>query len=264
MTSENVKISGKMHIPSAERSFGKQRKINRFALLFLILIFTSACENIREQALLSSMYPDETTKQGPTAIVKNFALLHDVPHNVYICVDSNVTANIYVDGKRVGPTPFCGNLGRGQIALKARERKSAKVPVKKRRHKESFKLLKKGGADLLPDYTTANATSSSMPASTDMTALSQGRWYEYAPYSYFVELTLSTGQSDVYDKRIREFALKNFYEIKAGKPEYEDTLAALTGLEPEKIRKIIKFHTTPETFARKISFIKTAKNGKDK
>ena len=121
--------------------------------------------------------PTTTTSKASVEATHDFSILNGVPADVFICVDSNVDADIFVGGQREGQTPFCGRIGRGKIVLKAREYKEAKVPVKKEReiaqvkHGENYMPAYLDLDDNAPDllsYSTANATSLSGPASIDM------------------------------------------------------------------------------------------------
>ena len=253
MKSENMKTPEK-DIPFAKSDIGK--KTVRYAFLLLMLMFNSAYggDDIALKMTTSTTFLPTNASVEAT---HDFSILNGVPADVFICVDSNVDADIFVGGQREGQTPFCGRIGRGKIVLKAREYKEAKVPVKK---ESEFKLKKENKfKPHLFAYSLANTASLSGLASIDMTRLSQGRWYSYLPNSYYVELRPSGGKQDVFNEKIREFALKSFFEIKAGTDEYVDALAVMTGMDSEKIKRIVEFHTEPETFARKVSIIRPPK-----
>ena len=52
-----------------------------------------------------------------------------------------------------------------------------------------------------------------------------------------------------------DFALKNFYEIKAGKAEYVNAMTKLSGLSKKEVEKIARDQKTPESFAKGITHL---------
>lgn len=183
----------------------------------------------------------------------DFSLFGDFPRDRYVCLDSKVPASIYINKKLVGKTPFCGYIERSlfaKVVLKASGYKEAKVPLKKR---VSLNLEWWGISSM------ANISTSSLPSSRDMTFTSEGRWIQYQPGSYYIEMVPLNKKSneltdDVkdFDRKITDFALKNFYEIKAGNYEYVKAFSALSGMSEEKIGKISGCYSTPEQFSKEV------------
>lgn len=144
-----------------------------------------------------------------------------------ICIDSNVPATVYVNKKKVGNTPFCGEIENGlttEVVLATEKYKPKKVPLEKRIHHDILSSLsywtdfKYSSRPTTFNRTTANVGQSSSPASNDMTMTSQGRWIEYSKNSYFVEFPDPRSETteslrkrtDAFEWQVREFALKYF------------------------------------------------------
>lgn len=186
-------------------------------------------------------------------LINACAVLNDVPPDQRVCIDSNVTAFVYVNNAKIGQTPFCGSVERGlntKVVLKANGYEVTEVPLKKGVHRNVI------ATSNLPDLligTGYNIASLSVPSGMDMTYSSQGRWIEYQPYSYYVEMYSSNKQANLSELQIKAFALKNFYAIKAEEIEYLNALAALSHLPREKIRTTVRGISTPVVFAMEIS-----------
>ena len=179
------------------------------------------------------------------------ALLEDVKKTQYVCIDSNVTATLYVNGESVGKTPFCGDVPRGlttSARLKARGYRDAKVPLEKKLHRN---VAATSNATGLASSTVENVLSLFIPTGLDMSYTSQGRWIEYMPDSYFVEMTpADRGRAalDLRDLKIKAFALKNFYPVKAGETERAAALAVLAGVSEDVVAKAAREQSDPSAF----------------
>ena len=209
--------------------------------------------------------------QGFKGLVEFGRVLDGVPKTQKICIDSSIPATIYVNKMRVGSTPFCGGIERGlttKIVLKALGYEPMKVPLKKRIHPKilvsstdffaSSKPSRKEATTF--ERISSNVTSTLSPVSGDFTLTSQGRWIEYSKDSYFVEFfpqskTIKSlrKQTNAFEWQVRDFALKNFYEIKAGKAEYVNAMTKLSGLSEKEVEKIARDQKTPESFAKEIT-----------
>ncbi len=180
------------------------------------------------------------------------AVLSNVDLIQTVCIDSNVTAFIYVNDKNIGKTPFCGKIERGlytSVVLKANGYKTTEVPLQKGIHRQY--LATSNTRDLLL-ATGVNIASLSVPTGMDMTYTSQGRWIEYMPDSYYVEMYSPDKRADLNDLKIKAFALKNFYPLKSGDTEYMAALSALTNLPVSEIFKTTQHKNTPAEFAHSI------------
>ena len=197
---------------------------------------------------------DEVTDEGP-----KHAVLYKVSDTNYVCLDSNVEAEIYVNEKQIGKTPFCGEIARGKfttVVLKAKGYVETKVSLVKKLNRK----LTEEPVTTSSKQTATNVTSTLIPSSSDATHTSQGRWIEYSPNSYYVEMMPSGKKPDKqtedvaeFEKKIKDFALKSFYEIKAGKDEYIDAMSALAGLPREKVERIANCLLTPEQYSKEIT-----------
>lgn len=185
-------------------------------------------------------------------LVNACGVLNDVSLNQQVCIDSNVSAFVYVDDIKTGQTPFCGFVKRGlntKIVLKANGYEITEVPLKKGIHRNVIATL--NPPDLLIG-TGYNIVSLSIPSGMDLTYSSQGRWIEYQPYSYYVEMYSSNKHANLSDLQIKAFALKNFYAIKSGEYEYLNALSVLSRLSQEKIITVVRGFSTPVLFAEEI------------
>lgn len=184
------------------------------------------------------------------------ALLEKVEKTQYACVDSNVTATLSVNGEIVGETPFCGNIPRGlttSARLKARGYRDAKVPLEKKLHRN---VAATSNASGLASSTAENALSLFVPTGLDLSYTSQGRWIEYMPDSYFVEMApadLKRAEVDSRDLKIKAFALKNFYSVKAGGAEQTAALAKLADLSERAVAGAAREQSTPSAFALNVA-----------
>ena len=221
-----------------------------------VTITTSAGTTLLPAALVvapfyvSSALPDEAPRQ---------AVLYSVSETDYVCLDSNVEADIYVNGKQIGKTPFCNKIARGKfttVVLKAKGYAETKVHLVK---KLNSKLTEKP-IITSSEQTAVNIGSTLIPSSSDATYTSQGRWIEYSPNSYYVEMVPLNKKPDEqtediaeFERKIKDFALKNFYEIKAEKDEYVKSMSSLTGLPQERVKRIAGCLLTPEQFSKEIT-----------
>ena len=205
---------------------------------------------------------------GLTEATQDMRVLDGVSETQEICICSNVPATVYVNKKKVGNTPFCGKIEKGlttEIVLATEKYKPTKVPLEKHIHpyilgSSSEVTPKLSGRPTTFERISSNVTSTLSPVSGDFTLTSQGRWIEYAPNSYFVDFSssqiktkLTKKNRNIFKWQIMDFALKSFYEIKAGKDEYVKAMAKLSGLLQMDVRMLVQQHSTPESFAKEIT-----------
>ena len=178
-----------------------------------------------------------------------------------VVVDSNVSAFLYQGEKRIGETPFAGEIPRSEIGnlyLKRNGYKTVKIPAKKVYSRELISMTdayfnmitdeKDGlihGITLLP----------TMPSLllTDFSNLTSGTWIEYIPNTFYVEMVpVNKKQASVdflHSLQVKSFALKMYPSLASGD---EETLAAFSGLSrlPEaKLRMMLLKNKDPVSFA---------------
>lgn len=181
------------------------------------------------------------------------AVLDSVPETQTVCIDSNITAFVYVNEKKVGQTPFCGGIERGlntTAVLKANGYKTTEVPLKKGVHRQ---WMATSNAEGMLMQTGVNIVSLFVPTGMDMTYTSQGRWIEYLPDSYYVEMYSPYRRADLNDLKIKSFALKNYYPLKSGDAEYVKALSVLAQLPETAVFETAKANNTAAEFANSLS-----------
>lgn len=179
--------------------------------------------------------------------------LQERPQKVFI--DSNVTAWVYDGDRRLGETPFFGEIDRSfwtEITLQKPGYETVEVPLKRRAQRKI-----KNVSDYSLQGVSSYVTFYGLPLITDFTGTTRGYWIEYMPNSYYVELIPDGGKQasakTVRDFRIKEFALKNFPHIAAHKTEYLETLGFLTQLPAKRLGEMVKSHPDAVSFTRALA-----------
>lgn len=173
------------------------------------------------------------------------------PQTVFI--DSNVTAWVYDGDKRLGETPFYGEIERSwwtEITLQKTGYKTVKVPLKRRMQRKIFNLT---GTEHALAASSFYVTGLGLPAVTDMSGTTFGFWVEYMPNAYYVELEPNDAKhasaNEMKQREIKLFALKNFPEIAARNPEYLNAFHSMTGLNDRAVADLIDKNPQPSLFA---------------
>lgn len=177
--------------------------------------------------------------------------MKNMPNTQTVSVFSNVQAYIIVNGENKGKTPADIKLPRAlsaSVELKpvASVRcKAFKLDLHRRMKRDLYATTN------TKDFTTGaamNTVSLFYPFFADVYYTTDGRWLEYAPGLYYVDLKCEDSKPDEDDFKMRRLALKGFPMIAVGYPEYADALSAVSGLEAGRIVRLAQTNPSPESF----------------
>lgn len=181
--------------------------------------------------------------------------MRDMPETQLITIDTNVKARVFVDGEEYGTTPILLRVPRNlslKIYLKpvvSLRCKAQKMDLHRRVRRELYATTNTSDS---MSGTTINVTSTFYPLFADMSYLTQGRWIEYAPGSYYVDLKCEDYDFSPDEIVIQDYALRNYPMIAANQKEYVDALRAVSGVDAGRISVLAGRSGEPVAFMRSI------------
>lgn len=121
-------------------------------------------------------------------ILSGCCSMSDIPRTQLIHIDTNVEASVYVDDVFVGKTPYSGQIERKRgvnIELKSYGYKTEEVPLEYHMHRKVAEKMN------IKDFTIGffyNVVTLFVPSIIGFFDYINGRWVDYTPDVYFVEM----------------------------------------------------------------------------
>ena len=184
-----------------------------------------------------------------------------------IIIDSNVSAFVYQGEKRIGETPFAAKVKRSEINnlyLKRQGYETVKLPVKKV-YSRTVPSIANAYMDILSskeDKDEVLAAMTLLPSlplliGIDVTTFLEGRWIEYIPNSFYVEMVpsdLKTVSADFLHKlQIKNFALKLYPRMVSGDREMLSAFSELSSFSLDRLQNLLKENKDPVSFAQAVT-----------
>lgn len=192
--------------------------------------------------------------------------MHQPPQ--VIVIDSNVSAFVYKNEKRLGETPYAAVLNRGDfgdIYLKKQGYETVRLPAK-RVFSRSFDSQTAALFDITTDANDVveqglalSTLIPSVPFSlvTDAAGLITGYWVEYMPNVFYVEMIPSHKKQALQDVlrriRIKTFALALYPSLAAGDKDYLNALGQMAAVSDDRLSALLKQHHDPVAFAQAVA-----------
>lgn len=192
--------------------------------------------------------------------------LHQPPQVVVI--DSNVSAFVYKDDKRLGETPYAAVLSRadfGDVYLKKPGYETVKLPAK-RVFSRSFDSqtgalfdMTTESNDVIEQGLALSTLIPSVPFSlvTDAVGIVTGYWVEYMPNVFYVEMIPAhkkqTREDVLHRLQVKTFALAFYPSLAAGEGDYLNAFARMASLSGEQLESLLKQHHEPVSFAQAVA-----------
>lgn len=188
--------------------------------------------------------------------------MHQPPQ--VIVIDSNVSAFVYQNEKRLGETPYGAVLSRGDfgdIYLKKPGYETVRLPAK-RVFSRSFNSqtaalfdITTDANDVIEQGLALSTLIPSVPFSlvTDAAGLVTGYWIEYMPNVFYVEMIPSgrkQAREDILHRlQVKTFALVLYPSLAAGEKDYLNALGQMASLSGDRLEILLKQHHEPASFA---------------
>ena len=177
--------------------------------------------------------------------------MKDLTNTQKVLSVSNVEAYVIVGGEEKGKTPIEITLRRAlstTVELKPAASvrcKAQKLDLNRRVNRRLY--LTSNTTDFAYGL-SSNVSSLFYPFFADLYYTTDGRWLEFAPGEYYVDLKCTDTSPDEEDFKLHRLALKSFPMIVGNYPEYIAAVAKLSGLPEEKIIHLARQNLSPFAF----------------